>query len=177
MPVTIRPTTSAESVFLPHVERSAASAFLTTPDLAWIATDNVMAEAVHLRFTAQGTHWVAVKADNEPLGFLVAERFDNEFHIWELAVRFDCQGQGIGRALLDHACAFAASTGLAAATLTTFRDVPWNAPFYGRCGFAALEKAVIGARLEQVFAHEEKLGLPVDSRCAMRRITVPRKAP
>jgi hypothetical protein len=40
--------------------------------------------------------------------------------------------------LLDRAAADAAAKGLRALTLTTFAEVPWNAPYYARCGFRVL---------------------------------------
>jgi GNAT superfamily N-acetyltransferase len=43
--------------------------------------------------------------------------------------------QGLGRVLLDHACEWARGNGLKAVTLTTFANIPWNAPNYERCGF------------------------------------------
>ena len=49
-------------------------------------------------------------------------------------MHLDWQGKGIGRRLI--ACvADRPAKGLASLTLTTFRDVPWNAPFYARLGF------------------------------------------
>ena len=44
---------------------------------------------------------------------------------------------GIGAGLVRAAQIDARNTGIKALTLTTFRDVAWNAPFYARLGFAA----------------------------------------
>ena len=164
----IRLTTAADVSRLPDVERSSASAFLTQPDLAWIAEDRVLSEAQHLGFIATGMHWVAVDAEDGPVGFLAAERFGAELHIWELSVRRERQGRGIGRRLLAEACAAAEGMGLAVATLTTFRDVPWNAPFYAKVGFTLVEDEALDERLARVLAYERELGLPGERRCAMR---------
>lgn len=173
MQVSIRLTTTADAHLLPEVERSSARAFLSQPGLAWIAADRVLDEAQHLGFIAAGLHWAAVDAGDAPVGFLAAERFDPELHIWELSVRAEWQGRGIGRHLIAAACVAAEAAGLSAATLTTFRDVPWNAPFYAKIGFTILEGDEIGERLAKIFAHERELGLPVERRCAMRRLIVP----
>jgi hypothetical protein len=53
-------------------------------------------------------------------------------------------------------------------TLTTFRDVPWNAPYYARLGFAVIDEAYFDERLREVFAREVRIGLPVERRCAMQ---------
>lgn len=173
MQVSIRLTTTTDAHLLPDVERSSARAFLTQPGLAWIAADRVLDEAQHLGFIAAGLHWVAVDAGDKPVGFLAAERFGPELHIWELSVREEWQGRGIGRRLLAETCVLAATAGLRAATLTTFRDVPWNAPFYAKVGFAILEGDEIDERLAKILAYERELGLPGERRCAMRRLITP----
>lgn len=168
MSVTIRLTETAEAHLLPDVERSSARAFLTEPGLAWIAGDSVLSEAQHLGFIAAGTHWVAIDTGMGPVGFLAAERFGAELHIWELSVRAEWQKRGIGRRLIEEACAAAGARGCVAATLTTFRDVPWNAPFYAKAGFVVLEGDGVTERLTRILAYEKELGLPVERRCAMR---------
>ena len=63
------------------------------------------------------------------------------------------------------------ANGLPALTLTTFRSVPWNAPYYARCGFVALSPAQLGPGLTEVLAAEAALGLDMTDRVAMRRAT------
>ena len=65
-----------------------------------------------------------------PFGFAFAEPFEDALHLWELAVRLDAQRQGAGRALVMAVAADARARNLPAVTLTTFRDIPWNGPFY-----------------------------------------------
>lgn len=57
---------------------------------------------------------------------------------------------------------------LDAATLTTFRDVPWNAPFYVRLGFEILTEDAIDDRLATALRQDVEQGLPARLRCAMR---------
>ena len=40
--------------------------------------------------------------------------------------------------LVLQVCDWAAGNGYASVTLTTFRDVPWNMPFYERLGFRVI---------------------------------------
>lgn len=165
----IRPTTAAGIALLPAVERSAAESFRQISDLAWLADEGVMPEWRHAELMAAGTSWVAAVA-GEPVGFLAAEIVGDELHIWELAVRQDQQGQGLGRALVQTAVDGAADLGLAAVTLTTFRDVPWNQPFYEKIGFAILPADDAGARLAAILRSEVEQGLPGERRCAMRLV-------
>jgi len=102
------------------------------------------------------------------VGFLIADVVDGELHIEELAVRHDWQGRGCGRALVNAAITAARAQGLRGVTLTTFRDVPWNAPFYGRMGFRLLAGHEIGRRLEEVLREDVERGLSHEQRCAMR---------
>ena len=100
------------------------------PGLEWVATGSVLGDAVHLGCIRGGTCWVAVDEHDAPVGFLSAEAVaERTLHIHEMSVSESFQGQGIGRALLGAAIEWAAAHRFAALTLTTFHDVPWNAPF------------------------------------------------
>ena len=46
--------------------------------------------------------------------------------------------RGVGRALVDEVLAWTAVRGLPSVTLITFRDVPWNGPYYEKLGFEAV---------------------------------------
>ena len=56
-------------------------------------------------------------------------------HLEQLSVHPDHAGRGIGRALLRAGCRWAAEEGYPEITLATYRDVPWNGPFYASEGF------------------------------------------
>jgi hypothetical protein len=43
---------------------------------------------------------------------------------------------------------------VAALTLTTFRDVPWNAPYYARLGFEVFAREHWGPAMRQRVARE-----------------------
>lgn len=163
----VRQGKTADLPWLPDVERSAAQTFIDLPDLAWIVTDEVTDDATHARLIAAGTEWVADDEVGEPVGFLAAEAFGADLHIWEIAVASAYQRHGLGRRLIAAAEDRARRTGLTGLTLTTFRTVAWNGPFYARLGFAALEGEAIGARLEAILERERERGLP--DRCAMRK--------
>ena len=52
-------------------------------------------------------------------------------------------------------------------TLTTYRDLPWNAPFYARHGFAVVPPAEWSTALAAVAAKEKVT--PGSGRVVMRR--------
>ncbi|WP_255448407.1 GNAT family N-acetyltransferase [Telmatospirillum sp. J64-1] len=165
--VRIRKARPADAERLPEVERSAGKAFLAIADLAWIADDEVQSAERHLELIAGGFSWVAFDGEDVPVGFLSAEKCGNRLHLWELAVAQRHQGQGIGRRLLQQAVEAARSDSLEAVTLSTFRDVPWNRPFYERLGFRTLEAGEMPAALQAVLDEEVARGLPGERRCAM----------
>ncbi|MDR2325521.1 MAG: GNAT family N-acetyltransferase [Acidovorax sp.] len=156
-----------DSAALPPIERSAAQLFKNVPGLEWLADGDVMSAQAHERLIAQGSVWVAEAEPGTLVGFASAEVFGDELHLWELSVHADWQQQGVGSGLLRQAYAHAAAQGLAALTLTTFSDLPWNAPAYARLGFEPVQP--LSERLHKVLDAELAHGLPAGRRVAMRR--------
>jgi GNAT superfamily N-acetyltransferase len=134
-----------------------------------IADGAPLALDVLARCRQAGRVWVAVDAADTPVAFAVVEMVDGCAHVQQLSVHPDHARRGIGRMLLDHVSAWADARDLPALTLTTFRTVPWNAPYYARCGFAELAPAQITPGLAAVLAAEAAAGLDPAHRVAMRR--------
>jgi GNAT superfamily N-acetyltransferase len=155
---------------LPAIERSAAELFRLDPPLAWLADTEVADAAFHLQAIQQARVWVAEDTEGQLSGFLRAVPVDNQLHVEELSVSQHFQGQGIGRKLLSAVIAQAGEQQLCAVTLTTFRDVPWNAPFYQRMGFTLLKADETAAHLIDALHQDSVHGLPAERRCAMRLI-------
>ncbi|HCF1084610.1 TPA: GNAT family N-acetyltransferase [Pseudomonas aeruginosa] len=135
-----------------------------------IADAGVAGVDFHRRLIERGSHWLAEDADGQPVGFLAAERCADELHIAELSIAQAHQQQGLGRRLLERAVTYAHASHCRALTLTTFCDVPWNAPFYARLGFQRLTWQEAGERLRAILGHEQEIGFAADSRCAMRLV-------
>lgn len=96
------------------------------------------------------------------------ERLDGSLHLEELDVLPAHGRQGIGPRLVRALCDGARARDVAAATLCTFRDVPWNAPFYQRLRFRILGKDELTSGLAAKIREEELGGLPCELRVAMR---------
>jgi hypothetical protein len=77
--------------------------------------------------------------------------------------------RGLGARLLACVCAWARAEGHAAVTLSTFRDVPWNGPFYRKHGFRDLQPAEWTPGMRAIRANEARHGLRVEARVFMRR--------
>jgi len=106
---------------------------------------------------------------DEPVAYLMASVVDGCLHIEQVSVHPDSARARIGRALIEHAASRAAADGLAALSLTTFATVPWNAPYYLRCGFRVLADAELTPGLRAIRQHEAGLGLDKWPRVCMRR--------
>lgn len=127
------------------IERRAAERFREV-GLDWVAELPPVPASILEAGRLRDSLWVAER-DGAPVGFLLASVLDHELHIDELDVDPAHQRRGIGRALVEHACAVGIARGFPAVTLLTFLDVPWNAPFYARAGFIAIEPSAMGPEL------------------------------
>ncbi|MBO4274970.1 GNAT family N-acetyltransferase [Microbispora triticiradicis] len=139
-----------------------------------------------------------IVAGRPPVGFALLGVVDGLTHLEQIAVRPGHANQGIGTRLLEAVCAItamraglaartttaarttvdpatiathtpAARATVAAVTLTTFRDVPWNAPWYARRGFRVIQPHEWGPELSALVEHERALGIEVAPRVVMRK--------
>ncbi|KMS72950.1 GCN5 family acetyltransferase [Streptomyces viridochromogenes] len=164
----IRPAIPDDLLVLQDIERAAGAPFRDL-GMAAIADDEPPALDVLDRFRRAGRAWVARDTDDHPVAYLICEPVDGALHIEQVSVHPDAARRGLGRALLAHAADHAHEQGLTALTLTTFTEVPWNAPYYARLGFRALAEAELTAGLRRIRAHEAELGLDRWPRVCMRR--------
>jgi GNAT superfamily N-acetyltransferase len=93
----------------------------------------------------------------EPVGFAHVVYVDGLAHLAQLSVHPKATRRGIGSALVRESMAEAWQAGFDRMSLTTYRDLPFNGPFYARLGFA--EVAVPEPFLLRQRAHERSLGL------------------
>lgn len=98
---------------------------------------------------AAGTLWVG-EIDGGVEAFLGATAHGDRLHIDEFAVARDHQGKGLGRLMLDRMIAQARASGFRRLSLTTFRSVPFNGPFYASVGFRMWDR--LPAEIEAALA-------------------------
>jgi ribosomal protein S18 acetylase RimI-like enzyme len=122
------------------------------------------------RASVQQRAWVALDDDGSIIGFAVAWVVDGEGHLDELAVVPEHGRRGVGRALVDQVVAWTVAQGLTSITLTTFRDVPWNAPYYEKLGFQVVSP--LTPALQKLIDEQATWGLEPSLRVVMRRSLV-----
>jgi putative acetyltransferase len=163
----IVPARSRDLASLPAIELAAARL------LVGHAPESVLSEtkpAFDLeRACHDGRLWVALENDT-PVGFAHVEVFGaGAAHLDELDVHPVHGRRGLGTRLVGAVCDWARREGFEAVTLSTFRDVPWNMPFYTRLGFTIVPPATLSSALAAVVADEARRGLDTDARVVMRR--------
>jgi GNAT superfamily N-acetyltransferase len=164
----IRPATLADIGALGAIETRAGERYRgLVPDE--IPQDH-LTEATLLAAAAAGRLLVAELRDDTIAGFALAALLDDgSAHLEELDVLPEYGRRGIGTELVAATCRWAKALGHPGLTLTTYRDVPFNAPFYVRLGFRILGTAELTPALSAVIELERRKGLDRAPRVAMRR--------
>jgi GNAT superfamily N-acetyltransferase len=167
-PVPIRCVVAEDMARLQAIERAAGRSFAEV-GMPEIADDEPLSISVLDGYRQAGWAWVAVDPADEPVAYLLANVVDGDVHVEQVSVHPDYARRGIGRSLLEHVARQAAAAGASALTLTTFEHVPWNAPYYRRCGFHVLGEDDWSRGLRRIREREAAHGLNKWPRVCMRR--------
>lgn len=121
------------------------------------------------RRATAGDTLVCSHRDDGPIAFAMTGPIGPFLHLMELSVDPAHGRRGVGTALLGAVVAKSALDGLAGVSLTTFRDVPFNAPFYARNGFRPCPPEEAPAPLAERFLREIPPGIDPATRLIMLR--------
>lgn len=168
--MTIRAARSTDIPAIQEIERAAGEPFRGI-GLAEIADDEPPgADELTARIRSGGA-LVAVDGTDTPVAYLLVETLGTRAHIEQVSVHPSHARQGLGARLIEAADDWAVGHGLTEVTLTTFADVPWNAPYYARLGFALLPDERWDDALRERVHEEAAAGLALDDwpRVAMAR--------
>ena len=103
-----------------------------------------------------------------PVGFALVKMLADDLpHLEELDVEPSHGRCGVGTALVRAVCEWASTIGYPMLTLTTFRSVAWNMPFYARLGFVEIPADELRGELRAVVSEEAGRGLAPATRVAM----------
>jgi len=151
---TIRRARSNDLPALPIIELAAAQQFLSTTYPFIANDDGLMSTDVNLD---QEHVWVAADSDDRPVGFAIVHLHEATAHLHELDVHPQHARQGLGRQLIETVADWARGRGASALTLTTFRDVPWNGPYYTRLGFRELEPSELSPTMNLIIKKRSRI--------------------
>ena len=166
MAITIRTARSEDLQTIQAIERASAQRFLGVMDA--IAHDRPSPlELLAARQQARGLLVAEALAGQTSAlaGFVMFRLLEQSFYIEQIDVTPAFERQRIGAALIDAVAHSARDAGLARLTLSTFREIPWNAPYYASFGFAEWASDEAPASIRQALRQEAANGLP--DRCAM----------
>jgi GNAT superfamily N-acetyltransferase len=120
-------------------------------------------------FIDLGQVWVGCRDDGLAVGMVIASLRDEAAYVEELDVLPEHGRRGLGARLLATVCGWAGAQGLKAVALSTFRDGPWNGPFYRRHGFRYLRPEEWTPGMRMIREQEARDGLRADAPVFMRR--------
>lgn len=178
-PWSLRPARRSDLPTVRRVERLAAERFRDRSHLGPFDTVTPL-EALQRAVDAD-LLWVAeapAKHDAAPqiIGFAAAEPLGDALHLMEVDVLPEWGQRGIGGALVRRVLDEARRGGYPAVTLTTFQDIPWNAPFYAGLGFQTLDPEQWTPALRHQVEAEEAAGWHLEHRVVMRLELTPELA-
>ncbi|RVW10167.1 GNAT family N-acetyltransferase [Prescottella agglutinans] len=161
----------AEPADLPRLQEVdvAAGAAFRTLGMDEVADDHAPPIAWFEEYRADGRAWVWAPRSAPAAAFCVVDVVDGNAHIEQVSVHPVHARRGLGAQLIDHVEEWARDRGLPEITLTTFVDVPWNAPYYAHLGFTIVADGDLGPGLRAVREHEAARGLDRWPRVAMTR--------
>jgi GNAT superfamily N-acetyltransferase len=163
---TIAPARLRDVFGLAAIERAAA--VLLRGHAPRSVLDETTSESDFRAAQAGGRLWVAL-AEDTPVGFALVEMLADDLpHLEEIDVDPRHGKRGVGAALVRTVCEWVVRCGYPEITLTTFRSIPWNIPFYARLGFEVVSADELGPELVSVVREETARGLDSTRRVVMR---------
>jgi GNAT superfamily N-acetyltransferase len=133
---------------------------------SWVAEDGGYDEQVYQDWFDNGVILVAER-EGELAGFATAEEVGQQGFYALLCVHPAHAHRGLGRSLTDAVKTWAVSRGYTSLTMTTFPDVPWNAPMFQRMGFRIMDDSELTPGLLNIRREEIASGLAPEQRVFM----------
>ena len=166
----IRPGREEDYALLPDLEDAADEIYKSLPGFADLtANENITSSLVNSRPMDAGLFMAEMSGG--PVGFVYFTHVDDCLFIEQIAVVRHAQRKGTGGTLLGKVWDEARGRGLRGVTLCTYRDVPWNMPFYQSQQFRELTSAELGPELAALFQKDIQRWSRYGKRVAMGRFT------
>jgi predicted N-acetyltransferase YhbS len=164
--VAIRPALTTEIEAVREIERASAQRFIGLMD-ALAADEPSPAEVLAARIVAGGL--LVADVEGEVAAFVMFRPVGDSLYIEQIDVLPAFERRRIGASLIDAVADQARTSGLSRLTLSTFRDVPWNAPYYRRLGFIDIDDKKLAPDLLEIRREHLARGLDESLRVFMER--------
>jgi N-acetylglutamate synthase and related acetyltransferases len=155
---TIAQATACHVPLLAAIEVAAAGIFPPGSIPDHIRSDFTPVDKLH-EAVQNGLLWAALDHAGNPVGYAYVRLIDHAALLAQIDVHPDHMRKGIGAALIGRVAGRMRQRQMPALYLTTFTHVPWNAPFYARLGFTALDDAGMPRFLKDILEEEKRCGL------------------
>ncbi len=166
MSFTLRSANERDITAMQALERDASEAFLAIGYDFCVGP--VRDDWEHRKAIHDGAALIA-ECGEETAGFILLWPVDGNGHIIEVSVAKRFQKRGAGRMLIAAGEDWAGKANLPFMTLTTFRDVSWNAPFYRSIGYIEFDPGAEDVELARIQADEAAHGFHARPRVAMKK--------
>ena len=161
----IRNASPEDIKFLPDIEKEAARLFIKYGLEAGVFND---VSSISDLQAAQKNEllWIA-EFKKKIIGFAFAEKISSGLVLLEIDVLPVFNQQGIGTALVRKVLANAQKKGFNRVFLTTFKEIPWNYPFYKKLGFKVVNSDKYEEDIIRIVDRENSAGLDKEKRVVM----------
>jgi GNAT superfamily N-acetyltransferase len=123
----------------------------------------------HARRAVADGRLIVAEVEGHVAGWAFLAGSEGELLIGHICVSTRHARRGIGKALMEFIEDFAIARGLPSIVLNTYADVPWNAPWYERLGFAVVPEAEWNADMRAIAEEQAEDGEDWGRRVHMRK--------
>lgn len=150
------------------LERAAAEVFRTI-GMDAVADDAPITETTLLQAVEEQRLWFAVEY-GVLKAYLLGDFLPQSLHIDQVTVHPDASRRGLGALMIESVSADPRSKERGLLTLTSFANVPWNAPYYERIGFLDIAESDWPEGVAEKVAAEQGTDMAAWPRVVMQRI-------
>lgn len=167
-PLTIRRACADDALSIIKADKAASELFRPTGLLSEEALADHVSEKEILASAAARQLDVAELSGSGVVGFVQFAPIFGDLYLKQVSVDPAFGKRGIGRALLRHLETRAEALGFDVITLSTFRDLAWNAPFYASMGYEIVRRAEFRAYMSEIEAAQAPV-MDISTRVFMRK--------
>ncbi len=150
------------------IESAAAKLFEPTGLLANATDHDNIPATVFVDAIPEGLAYLVEHEADGVVGFSLCSVRKPDLYLDQVAVYTDHCRKGLGTALISTVIKDARARKLKTVSLSTFRNVPWNAPYYARLGFKEIPRKNLTKWMLELEALQMEY-MDIGKRCFMRK--------